>query len=178
MYRILSVTTLTALLMTATSASADAQRIEGRALRQRIEVDLVRPPLPTATPDTLADRAHREGATAAKETHPWGWFGRGFLGGIVGGPIGTVVAYRKAGQHDVTPPLPVDLDPTSHHYQPYLESYAAGFGDRARARRKGYALIGGVIGTGVLTYTLLQLFDIGGKAGGTMIAPPPDPPGY
>lgn len=178
MFRILSVATMIGLLMLATSDSVRAQRIGGHTLQPPLEIDLVLPLLPTSPPDTLVERAHREGVAAGNETHPWGWFGRGFLGGIFGGPIGTVVAYRKAGQHEITPLLPADLNFTDRHNQLYFESYTAGFGDRVRARRKGYALIGGVLGTGVLTYALLQLFDIGGKAGGTVIVPPADPPGY
>jgi hypothetical protein len=157
---------------------ADAQRIGAGPPPYRLEGDTLHPALSAITPDTLAERASREGAAAAELAHPWGWFGRGLLGGLVGGPIGTVVAYRKAGQGDVTPLLPSGLDPADQRDRLYLEGYLAGFGDRIRSRRKGYALIGGAIGTGVLTYVLLQVFDIGGKAGGSVISPPPDPPGY
>lgn len=178
MYRIPTVASLIALLVMATSHSAGAQRIREGTLSYRLETALVQPLLPpAATADTLAERGHREGEAAAKQTYPWGWFGRGFLGGVLGGPIGTVVAYRKADRQIVMPPTAEDLHPADRQNRLYLEGYTAGFSDRARARRKGYALIGGAIGTGVLTYALLQLFDMGGKAGGTVIVPPPAPPG-
>lgn len=177
MHRILSAATMICLLMPATSKPATAQRVTEQIFEHRFEMDLSIPMLPTAPLDTLTARAIREGAAAAGQTNPWGWFGRGFIGGLLGGPIGTAIAYRKAGEQAVTPPLPLDLATADRNDQLYLVSYSAGFSDRIRARRKGYALIGGAIGTGVLTYALLQLVDFGSKGGGTVIVPPPLPPG-
>lgn len=122
-------------------------------------------------------QARLEGAAAADRVHPWGWFGRGLLGGALGGPIGTAIAYRKADQNPLQPLAAEDVVSAPGPTPLYLEHYRAGFESRLRSRRKGYALIGGAIGTGVLAFTLLQLFDVGDRGRGTL-PPPTETPGY
>ena len=100
---------------------------------------------------------------------PWGWTLRGFIGGLLAGPIGTGIAFNMAGNSDVTPPQVAAADGAA---APALD---AALVERIRARRKEAAFAGGLVGTGVFLYTVLVVLDLD-NSGETSIDGQPRPP--
>ena len=102
-------------------------------------------------------------ASGAGQGWPWGWSARGLLGGAVAGPIGAGVAYAFAGRSSVEPPDAGSALASDPNYQ---NAYRESFAERVRNRRREAALVGGLVGTGVFLYVLLQVIDLDGSGGG------------
>lgn len=108
--------------------------------------------------DTAIVRIHDSAVEDASIPSTTGWIGRGFLGGIVLGPIGTGYVLGRASSS-------AELDAeaagqASGLAGPDRDIYTRAFRERLRARRQRSALLGGVVGTGVFVYVALQLIDI------------------
>lgn len=80
----------------------------------------------------------------------WKWMGWGFVGGAVAGPVGTALAYNRAGRGE-------------------------GLEERIRSRRKESAFVGGMLGTAIFAYVLLQVVDLPGIFQGNGDGQQPDP---
>lgn len=137
------------------------------------------PPAPAGTtintdqgPEQLAGLA--DGNEAAAEPSTRGWFARGLLGGVVGGPIGTTVAVGFAGRSDATiqPPVRTDISGPD-----YALGYQAGYSDRLQERRKKSALAGGIVGSAVFLGVLVYALDIVGAGDGSRTGTQPPPGG-
>lgn len=133
-----------------------------------------RSPLPALT-DSTPEAARAAGETAALSLSRSGWFGRGFLGGVLAGPIGGAVAFSRAGRVPALPPAAArqleGRDPA------YVHGFTDAFRQRLREERREAALVGGILGTGVFVAALLYLTDFhldGGERRGPL---PPDDPG-
>lgn len=106
------------------------------------------------------------GALAAREPGTGGTFALGFLGGVLTGPIGTLIVANRAGAsaesagRRVADTLPVDHPPG------WVAGYRQSYTEQLRSRRTRAAFIGGIIGTGVFAFALIQLLDIGGTSEG------------
>ena len=89
-----------------------------------------------------------------------GWFGRGLIGGLLGGPIGAgLVISRVDGSTER------DLE-TAASARPmgdlaFAAAYREAFTARLRTRRQRSAVIGSALGTTVLAFTLISVIDIG-----------------
>jgi hypothetical protein len=112
------------------------------------------------------------GRQAATDLRTMDWAARGVAGGIILGPIGTAIVVVRAGRAGI--PLPTDdfaldtVDPL------YLEGFSHGFGQAVRERRREAALVGGLIGTTVLTFAAIRMARLSGRQ--RVEAPEPPPP--
>ncbi len=123
-------------------------------------------------PEHLAGIA--DGNEAAAGPPVRGWFARGLLGGVVGGPIGTAVAVNFAGRSDATIPPPMRGDNANADY---TLGYQAGYTDRLHQRRKKSALAGGIVGSAVFLGVLVYALDIVGAGDGSRTGTQPPPGG-
>lgn len=115
-----------------------------------------------------------EGQAAAGGGWSWGWFGRGLAGGLIGGPIGTVVVAKRAGRSGVPfpdPPagLPAGREPL------YARAFQEGFTMGIRSTRREAAIVGGLVGTAAWATIIVTALDLVGDAGGRGTIPEPQP---
>lgn len=120
----------------------------------------------------LEIRGRLEGAAAAEARSSAGWLGRGLGAGLVLGPVGTLFVVDRAARGDLGPgpETRARLEAMPPLYQ---ESFEEAFATQRRADRRAAALVGGLTGTAVLAFVILQLtvWGDGGGSGG----PGPDP---
>jgi len=103
----------------------------------------------------IVARASLDGARTADMRGTGSHFAGGFVGGVLLGLIGTVIAYASADADapDVPikpPPIYADTSAT------YLLAFRRGYDDRLRARRKSAALGGGLLGTAVAVVAVVS----------------------
>jgi hypothetical protein len=115
--------------------------------------------------DSSTVRGTEAGRTDGAKPGTGGWFARGLVGGLILGPVGTAIAVNKA-QNSSLPAAQNAANALPLGEPAYTAAYREAFADRLGTRRQRSALIGGVIGTGVLTVVLLQAFDLVGSAEG------------
>lgn len=108
-----------------------------------------------------AERGRTDGAALASRVSTTGWLARGFLGGVLLGPIGTGVAVAKAGSSAESAAAQA-VASQSAGTPDYARGWEAAYLERLRMRRQRSALIGGAVGSGVLLFALLQVVDLGG----------------
>ncbi len=123
-------------------------------------------------PPVVSDTAQwREaGVEAGREVSVRDWIGRGFLGGILLGPVGTVIAVHRSGASEPSSPEAV-LTGSPAPSQDEARRFQEGFVEEVRSRRQTAATLGGIAGTGVFLYVLLRQFT-GGDDGGPGLIPP------
>ena len=122
----------------------------------------------------LGTEGRRAGESAVEQGWSWSWFGQGLLGGSVAGPLGMGVVFVRAGRSDVE--LSGAASESLAERDPlYAAGFREGFEARLHARRREAAAVGGLVGTGVFLYVILQVldFDFGGSGGGREIPLPP-----
>lgn len=141
-------TTLVVLL--SIPGAAAAQRVGGAAVDSSAEMS------------SAYEEGREAGVAAAEDISSLGWFAGGLLGGAVAGPVGAAVAVVYAERSDLplTPPLPGDGDA-------FREGYSDALSERVRADRKKRAFIGGMIGSGIFVFALIQVLDVNGLGGGS-----------
>lgn len=103
----------------------------------------------------------------------WGWFARGFAGGVVAGPIGAGFVAHRAGRSEIPPPDPV-VGPAAATPQ-YIVDYRNAYADRLIARRRAAAFAGGIVGSVVFLFALLQSIDLSGDSSVSGSPPAPGP---
>lgn len=120
-------------------------------------------------------RGRTSGAAAAPSGWAWRWFSRGLAGGTLLGPLGAGVAVVRAGNSRVE--VPGSPAPESPADPRYIAGFREGFEARVRSRRTEAAAVGGMIGSGVFIYVVLQLLDFDLSAERKGREPTPPPPG-
>lgn len=100
---------------------------------------------------------------AAANSLSGGWFGRGLVGGLIGGPIGTAVVFSWAGRSGVEVP-PERLQELSDHSPLYSQAFHEAYDEQRRMKRQESAFVGGMLGTAAWTWVLLRTFDLVGGA--------------
>lgn len=125
--------------------------------------------------DSPAYQQGQEAGMAAAPGAGAGWLARGLAGGLLAGPLGAGVAVGMASRSDVPLPAPpADGAPLDLAYQ---DGYQQGFEQRVRANRKRMAFVGGMVGTGVFVFALIQALDIAGSGEGGGTGNPGQGPG-
>lgn len=109
---------------------------------------------PAAATSDAAARAQLAGEQQANTVGTGGYFGGGYVAGLLLGLIGTGVSYAVAANSttDVPPQVRVALAAESPTYQ---QAYQQAYTTRVRSRRKASALGGGLLGTA--TFLVLYL---------------------
>lgn len=106
--------------------------------------------------DLQRARGRIDGAEAGSRAAASGaWLGKGLIGGLLAGPIGTAFVYRRAGSSE--PVLPETLvGRLARENVDYGETFREAYTDEWRGSQRSAALIGGITGTAVLTFAILQ----------------------
>ncbi len=124
-------------------------------------------PAGEALPDT-ASPVYKAAASAAREVRTRSWLARGFVGGVLGGPIGAAVVVGFADRSGVpSASTIVDGGPETD------PGFDAAFTRLVRDSRKQKAFIGGMLGSAVFLGGLVWAIQIAG--GGDGAAGVPDP---
>jgi len=109
---------------------------------------------PTGVTLEQYERAKSDGRAAAKDVGTTGWFFGGFAGGAIGSLVGTGVAFAVAASSDAPLP-PAQRLAITNEPQQYQIAYAEAYSAEVRSQRKGQALAGGLIATGVVATIIL-----------------------
>jgi hypothetical protein len=117
-------------------------------------------------PSTL--RGREAGIADGDRTGTLGWLGRGFASGLIAGPIGIGFMVSRADDASQRDADAADAGGPDAELA-YVAAYRQAFRDRLRSRRKRNAVIGGLVGTGVLVYALTRVIDL--KRGGNNDGP-------
>jgi hypothetical protein len=115
----------------------------------------------TAAALAILTQAQAEGQAAAMNVGTGGWFGGGFVGGVLLGLIGTGVTYAFASSSNVEVPPDRRLLVVSRPVA-YQQAYEKAFGDKVRSKRKVSALTGGLLGTATLLVIYISAASDGG----------------
>jgi hypothetical protein len=102
----------------------------------------------------------QRGLQAARNEPTSQWVFRGFLGGLVLGPIGAGVAYTAANNSGVAVTPQYRMLLLQEGGAAYATSYQDAYAEALRARRKRSALAGGVLGTAALAATVTTIWAI------------------
>ena len=124
---------------------------------------------PTVADASPAQRGEWDGSLAARGIATGGWLATGLLSGVVAGPIGAGINYAVASSRDA--PLPPDsllARPGTPQSGAYRDAFTEAYRARIRNTRQTAALVGGVTGTAIFGFIILQLanWDGGSGAGG------------
>ncbi len=131
-------------------------------------------PILTTNTDPEAASAVAAGKTNGSKPGTFGWLSRGFLGGLVAGPIGTALMVNSAGNHaDRTAQNATSA--LSQGDAAYRVSYQQGYGAQLRLRQQRSAAVGGLVGSAGLAAVLIHVIHLkhstdtssGGDNGGT-----------
>jgi Kef-type K+ transport system membrane component KefB len=97
-----------------------------------------------------------------------GWAARGLAAGATLGPMGTAVVFVRAGRSEITPP------PQAGVSGMFLAGFEVGYEAAARERRRDAALVGGLVGTTVLTFAVIRVVQLHSRQykEGTVPGPP------
>jgi hypothetical protein len=113
---------------------------------------VVHNPQVASSSKTMAD-GMIAGQVAAQSVSTGGSFAGGFVGGIVLGLIGTGVAYAAQGPADVPLMLQASNQP---HGSDYILGFTQAFAETSKKKKRGSALTGGLLGTGVLVLLVVS----------------------
>ena len=95
---------------------------------------------------TLLAQARADGQTAGASVGTGGWFGGGFVSGLVLTFLGTGIAYAVAADSKVELRPDQRLLIASRPFA-YQQAYDEGFRDKVKSKRKSSALKGGLVAT-------------------------------
>jgi hypothetical protein len=129
----------------------------------------------TSVPDPAAERGLVAGREDAGKPGTLGWMGRGLLGGLLLGPIGTAVAVNRASE-SADDAAQAAANSLSMNELSYVTAYRQSYADRIRTRRQRSALIGGAVGTSVLVFAIFQAVNLGTSEAGVEEPGPDNPP--
>ena len=103
----------------------------------------------------LMARGRLDGTNAAQGVGTGGWMAGGIATGVLTGLIGTVVIWAAAGSSDVAVPADRRVQ-IADQPATYQQQYESGYGEKLKARRKGAALGGGLLGTAALVLMVMS----------------------
>jgi hypothetical protein len=132
-------------------------------------------PQGTNVPDPASERGLAAGREDAGKPGTFGWMGRGLLGGLLLGPIGTAVAVNRASE-SADDAAQAAANSLSMNELSYVTAYRQSYADRLRTRRQRSALIGGAVGTSVLVFAIFQAVNLGTSEAGVEEPGPDNPP--
>lgn len=121
---------------------------------------------PTVTEASPAQRGEWDGSLAGRGIATGGWLATGLFSGIVAGPIGAGINFAVASSRDA--PLPPDsllARPGAPQSGAYREAFTDAYRARIRNNRKTAALVGGVTGSAIFAFIILQLANWDGGSG-------------
>ncbi|CAN5766035.1 hypothetical protein BH23GEM7_BH23GEM7_34140 [soil metagenome] len=114
----------------------------------------------------LRSRGSYYGAQEANRIGAFPYMLGGLLGGMVAGPIGAGAALAIAAGRDS--PVPEQMQDTLATREPlYREAFVESFQHRLRTNRRTAALVGGVTGTAIFAFAIVQVINWSGGSGGT-----------
>jgi hypothetical protein len=114
----------------------------------------------------LRSRGSYYGAQEANRIGAFPYMLGGLLGGMVAGPIGAGAALAITAGRDS--PVPEQMQDTLATREPlYREAFVESFQHRLRTNRRTAALVGGVTGTAIFTFAIVQVINWSGGSGGT-----------
>ena len=115
-------------------------------------------------PEQAQVQGSYEGERAAREVAAARWMGTGLLGGIVLGPIGAAANFMLASRGDAT--VPPELIATAEERGPmYSVAFQEAYRARVRSNRRVGALVGGVTGSLIFGFVIMQISNWGEVAG-------------
>lgn len=97
-----------------------------------------------------------DGDAAAGEESTAGWLAKGFGAGLVLGPIGTLLVTNRASRSDFSPG-PTLAEQLAASDPVYRDAFREAYADRRRGDRRAAAIVGGLTGTAILGFVILQL---------------------
>jgi hypothetical protein len=84
-----------------------------------------------------------------------GWLGRGFVGGLIAGPVGMAFVVGRAG---TTAATDADSAAVRKSLGPDAQAfYRQAFATKLRSRRATSAFLGGAVGTGILVFAIVKV---------------------
>jgi hypothetical protein len=87
-----------------------------------------------------------------------GWLGRGFVGGLIAGPVGMAYVVSRAGS---TAAADADAAAAGQSLgSDGLAFYRQAFAAKLRTRRATSAFLGGAVGTGILVLAIVQVVNL------------------
>lgn len=110
-----------------------------------------------------------DGMLAARGVATGGWLATGLLSGIIAGPIGAGINLAVASSRDTAPPADsLFMRPNAPQSGAYREAFSDAYRARIRANRRTASIVGGVTGTAIFAFVLLQVvnWDAGSGSGG------------
>lgn len=131
------------------------------------------PAAPAAEPArelSPAERGRYDGMLAARGLSTAGWMATGFVGGLVAGPLGAGVNFAIASAREApAPPESLIASSPASSTGAYREAFTDAYRARIRSNRRSASIVGGLTGSVVFAFVLLQVanWDAGsGSAGG------------
>lgn len=113
--------------------------------------------------DTLYHLGERHGRSDGLEAPIRNAALSGFGWSLVGGPLGGVVAVRRA--RSASLPIPPHRASSLQELgEVYREGYLHGFGEALRPRRREAALVGAMVGSVIWTFAIIRLVDLPGRS--------------
>ncbi len=109
--------------------------------------------------------AHASGAEAARNHGTRDWLGKGFVAGLLGGPVGTGLGTYLAGRSSVSGTHQTDGTSLTMDDPAAIAAFEDGYRDRVREDRTRDAIRGGIVGTIVFAAIIFQVVDLGGGPG-------------
>lgn len=107
----------------------------------------------TSTADTV--RVREQARIDASVPGTTGWIGRGFLGGLIAGPVGMGYVVSRAGS---TAAADATAAAERQNLGPDLQQfYEQAYASKLRSRRAVPAFLGGAVGTGVLVFAIVRI---------------------
>lgn len=132
-------------------------------------------PAANGEPDPAAERGAEAGRTDGGKPGTTGWLGRGLIGGLLLGPIGTAIAVNRAGE-SAAGDAQVAANALELSELSYITAYRNAYSAELRRRRMRSALLGGAVGTGVLVFAIFQAVNLGTSSADTQEPPVDNPP--
>ena len=132
-------------------------------------------PLAAQQPSAEEGTLGRDAGRAAADGFSGGWFARGLVCGLIGGPFGTGVAFAIAGRGE--PQIPAARAAEMEGRSPlYSRAFTEAYQEQRRIKKQESAFVGGMLGTVVWTWAILRAADLigGGEFEGDPGGPPPE----
>lgn len=113
-----------------------------------------------------AERGRYDGMLAARGVATAGWMATGLIGGVVAGPIGAGVNFAIASAREAPdPPESLLTGAQASASGAYREAFTEAYRARIRSNRRSASIMGGLTGSVVFAFVLLQIANWDGGSG-------------